>query len=810
MTEPIEDLPPNDESLAVQTLDATTLKPPKTRVGPVWAVRNRIAKMRRNDDTRAIRRDKIQKWIDGARPYSADKLRDVGQGDRTNFNPREAEAMLDQAKSPYYSLVFRNPRYASLRCTYGTSRQQQAEWSDKIAASFHQMLDEWDEFDENMQLKFAGMILFGVGITMFPDDETWQWQTRKMNEFLVPDGVPASIKKLPEACYFRKISPVDLFKLIDKEASSKAMGWFPDRVKRAIIKVAPTATMTGSMGASSFGSEWTEEYTASLRRGDVMWNTEEAQIRLAGYLIKEFDGRVTHCILIDEPVPASPTTIDDEHLLLFKKIGQFKCFDQVVQPFFHDIGTGEWHSVRALGPKIRDLTIANARLFCTMIDGAMKGSVFLFQALEATGEEVSQMIEIAGANIIPSTLKLEQNRIADSLEGPINVRREVQNTLQTTTAQFMARVSGENSEPTLGQAQLNHRNQQQLSESDSDRYLKRLDRLFKETLRRALVMGVKVYQKHHPEDEPPEEEYEEPTFSNDAEEGAYWLVKRAIDDNVPIDALDSKYICAVKATRGAGGGSPAAVDISTRELITLLPTMDERSRRNALRQRVAFLMGQNNVDEYYPPFDEAEMPDDNAALATLENNALRVEGGEVLITPLQDHVIHFGYHYKDSVEDLQALQQQGQQGQGGGRDPVQVLIHLHQAGPHMRGHLDQISGDVTRKNAYDQMDKAWNDLAKMTDQLQQQVEESLKSQQKPEPEMKPEMMAAIIKAKGDLQLKEFKVKGDLALKTEKQRQTNRLKDLNSSFQMELKRREMEVQNAIALQQAAQQPEPAAA
>lgn len=784
------DLPPTDESLAVQTLQVPSLEPPETRVGPTWALRNRIQRLRTNDEVRAKRRDKIQAWVDGARPYDSQRLLDNGMGDRTNFNPREAEAMLEAASAPYFSLVFRNPLYCSISCSYGTNRQQQAEWSDKISRSGHQMLDEWDEFDYQMQLKFQHMILYGIGLPMFTDDENWQWQARKMSEFLVPDDIPSSIKKLPEGVYFRKISPVDLFKLIDNEKTATDMGWFPMKVKKAIVKVAPQSTK--SLSGSMFGAEWSEEWTASLRRGDVLWNDENAQIRLAGYLIKEFDGRITHCILIDDPLVAET---DDEDLLIFKKIGQFENFEQVVQPFFHDIGTGEWHSVHALGPKIRDLTIANARLFCTMIDGAMKGSVFLFQALDSTGEEVSQMIEIAGANIIPHTLSLQQNKIADSLEGPINVRREVQSTLQTTSAQYLARTSGENSEPTLGQAQLNFRNQQQLSEADTDRYLKRFDRLLKEMFRRALIMGVRCYKKHHPEDAPPEDEYEVPSFPNDAEEGAYWFVKRCVDNNVPLDALDPKWICSVKATRGAGGGSPAAVDISTRELITLLPTMGERERRNALRQRVAFLMGQNNVDEYYPPFDQADMPDDNAALATLENNALRQEDGEVLITDLQDHVIHFTYHYADAVQDLQALQT-GQSKRG----PVQVLIHLHQAGPHMKAHLNQIEGDMTRKDQFDKMNAAWIQLSKATDQLQQQTEEALQAQQKQQaaqqPQPDPAMMAALVKVRGDLALKETKMKGDLALKAQKQQQMMRLKDLQSAADMSLKTREAQQQAAL--------------
>jgi hypothetical protein len=786
------DLPPTDESLAVQTLDPKTLKPPESRLGPAWAIRNRIFEMRKKDGTRSLRRDKIQRWIDGARPLSTTKLEKTGQADRTNFNPREAESMLEAAVAPYYSLIFRNPQYLSLENSYGTSKQLQTQWSNKIARNAHRMLDEWDEFSYNLKLKLYSMLLFGPGIVMFPDEENWQWQTRKLREFLVPDGIPASTKKLPEACYFREISPVDLYKLVENEEKAKEMGWYPDRVKKAIVKVAGQA-ITNVAGAGIFGDSWSEAYSASLRRGDSCWNTESAQIRLSGYFDKEFSGKISHCIFIDDPVPTSPRDLEDESLMLFKKVEQFESFEQIVHVFFHDVGTGEWHSVRAQGARIRDLTVANAILFCTMIDGAMKSSVFLLQAQDATSEEVSQMIEIAGANIIPSGLKLEQNRITDQLEGPMNVRREVQNTLQTTSAQYLARVSGENSEPTLGQAQLNFRNQQSLSESEADNYLKGMDRLFRETLRRALAMGIRCFKEHHPEDEPPEEYRDEvPTFPNDAEAGAYWLVRRCVlEDKIPIEALDWKWICNVRATRGAGGGSPAAVDMSTRELITLLPTMDERSRRNALRERVAFLMGHNNVDEYYPPFDEADLPDDNAALATLENNALRQEDGEVLITPLQDHVIHFTYHFSDCAQDLQALQS----GQSK-RNPVQVLVHLHNAGVHMRGHLNQIAGDETRKDKFEQMDGALIQLSKMTDQLQQQVMESLQSQQEPQGPS-PEMVSAVMKTQGELALKKQKQDAEIGMKADKQAATNHIKDVTSAFNMYLKNRESQAQLALA-------------
>jgi hypothetical protein len=571
------------------------------------------------------------------------------------------------------------------------------------------------------------------------------------------------------------INPVDLWKLIENEKAAKTMGWFPDRVKKALVKAAPVDLRS----ASGFGDVWSEEYQSSLRRGDVVWSGSTAEILVEDYLAREFDGRITHCIMIADGGEETPDRKEDEGLL-FKKIGRYECFGQVIRPAYFDIGTGEHHSVKGLGPKIFDFCMVSARTLCDIVDGARRAAGLVLEATDATGMQETQLVTINGATVIQPGFKVIQQRLGDNMQGVLEVRREMSGILQSNTGQYRERVALENQEPTLGQAQLNMRNQESLSESTMDRYCKFLDGLDREVLRRAMPLGLSLYKKRHKKDsvEMPEAYKEE----DEGKELAYWFVRTCIDEGVPQEALDMKYICSVKAARGLGSGSPAAMDMATQGLLGLAPMFDERGRTNALRARTAVFVGQGNVDEYVLPFNEQETPGRQHQIATDENNALRNIDGEVLPIYSDNHPIHFGIHYADAFQHVQDVQE----GKG---DPVSLLTHLHQAGVHMKAHLDGMEKDPSRKNQLEQMTKAWLVLTKMADKLQQNLEEQAKAQQASQPQQQqqvdPAMASAMAKVAGELSLKKQKQDGEFALKADKQAFTKRMKDLETAHKIRL-------------------------
>jgi hypothetical protein len=241
-----------------------------------------------------------------------------------------------------------------------------------------------------------------------------------------------------------------------------------------------------------------------------------------------------------------------------------------------------------------------------------------------------------------------------------------------------------------------------------------------------------------------------------------------------------KNIRKVHAVRSLGYGSPQLRDMATKELVGMIPLMDEVSRNHALRTRAASLpgIGQSMVDQFFPPIEKMGVPEAHASFATTENNALRTLGGKALVEPQQNHSIHFDTHAKD----IQAHQQEQP-------DPAQLLIHLEQAGPHMAKHLQYISGDPTRKAEVKQKQAQLDGLAKMTDQLSQQVQEAAQAAQQgngQQPQQDSETLVGLAKVHGELGLKAEKQQGDMLLKARKQMVDEKLKDAKTAAEIRRK------------------------
>ena len=242
----------------------------------------------------------------------------------------------------------------------------------------------------------------------------------------------------------------------------------------------------------------------------------------------------------------------------------------------------------------------------------------------------------------------------------------------------------------------------------------------------------------------------------------------------------------------------------------------------------------HSVDSFFPPIEKSGVPNSHAALAVLENNALRTQGGKALVEPMQNHSIHFDTHMQDAMAHAQQgglgmpqlppqpqstgpsglmgptigmngnnasapgsappsptpplppsrngvpQQPQGQNGGAPAEDPMKILIHLENAGPHMFQHLQALQGDPTRQQEVMQKQKQLDQLGKMSDQLHQQVTQQMEAQAANAPQQPgqpdPDMVAKMTKVKGDLAIKEQKMQADHDLKIRKQQFNETLAD----------------------------------
>lgn len=767
-----------DAVATIETKDeGKTYSIPESRIGSARDAQQTITTLREAEIVRSRRRAKFNGMLNGNPPWPA-LLRMKGQGERANFTLREAEGFMASAKTPYYALAFKADRFIQLTLEYGAADPATVgEWERKIATRYQYANEDDDTLDTHMQRSQFQMIAHGSGPMVWEDDYDWKATSRMAGQLLLPTDSSADIDDWETVGCERSYLPSKLWKIIKDEGKAAALGWNVPETKRAIMEASPEDLR------KRFATGW-EYYEAEIRKGATGFDSKSKRIFVADLYQKEFTGRISQFIVVcqegQKPVLDSSSendATDSKTGFLFRKIGKYDSFSRIICPFLYDVGPdGQWHSVKGAGPKVFDFYSASDRLTCRALDGAMKASGVIVRAKDAKALSEAAFTDVAGGTVIGPDYEVEQQRIAPNLEGPLSMKRDLQLTLQSNTGQYKQRVSEENQEPTLGQAQLNVQQQAVLGDHDASRYVKQLDRFVRERFRRILAMGEKLYRSRKGLAPSKNERVLTPS-----EEGALKFYRGCVEkDGVPPQVLKFENFCRIRAGRLPGNGDSMTRMMISEKLLGLLPMVDERGRNFILRSNVSGLAGETWADAIVPPYSTPQVVDSNVSVATMENNFLKLPNAEVAVDPQQDHVTHFGIHE-------QSVGQHAQQVQAGQDDPHNLLLHLEQAGPHMAEHISKIAGDPTRKQQVKAMQDSWETMSKTADQLKQQLDaaDQAAAANQPAQQADPALIAALAKVTGDLQIKQQKMQGDMALKSQKQTFTLRQKDIETAHKIRL-------------------------
>ena len=742
------------------TLDPETGKRPDSRIGNAGNARSLVQRLKFEDETRMYRYTKQQGLMDGNPPWNGQKLIDLGQGHRANFNLRESEGIVEAAKTPYYDLVFEVPYFAQwVFDVEGADIHKLNEWGDIATEEYNDLLAGWGGFDNEFQLHQWQMIVNGVGPLFWPHYIGWQSEAAKARKVLVPQETKANVNQLELLVILHSYRADELEQFYQKGGTDdpKADGWNIPLCRQAIIDSAQREMR------QEWGMENYDLYQRAIRAGDIFYGIHRSdRIYVASLFVKEFGGKVSHYMITDQNLGHENEDYDmlgDETGYLFKRHNKYDDFSQVVCPFFFDSGPdGTWHTIKGLGPKIYDFCDVSNRTFCQMLDGAVIGSGVVLEAQDANAINETQIALVGGASVVSPGYKVVQTRIAENLEGSMNMRRELLGVMTQNIGSYRQREESK-PKPTYGQEQMAFQYEAMLNKGAVNRYYNNYDKWQRETVRRVL----------------------DPLQSADIPGGqeAIDFIKRCVVRGIPKEILVFKNIKTVIATRSLGYGSPQLRDMATNELVRLIPYMNEVGRNHALRSRASALpgIGMRSVDEYFPPIEKAGVPNAHTALAVLENNALRQQGGKALVEPMQNHSIHFDTHYPDVVGHAQDPK----------AHPVEKLIHMENAGPHLFQHLEHLKGDPTRKQEVKDKEKKMDELGKISDQLHQNVTEAMQAQPQngQQPPQDPEAAAKMAKVTGELGLKAKKQEGEMKLKERKQSHNQMLQDKKTAVGIKL-------------------------
>ena len=759
----------NHSPLELKGLDPVTGEVPCARVGDVDAARSIYLSLKKADEGSSRNRALIDGMFNGAPPFNANDLKEVGQGERTNLDFGEAAALKDQALAGYYDLTNSVDMLARVRTTYG-SPEQAAEWSEIIGEEFHRTLRGWSEFEFNHQRLSDYFVSHGVGVSYFEDELDWRWRVTGLNEFRIPRGTRASEAEIEVATVDREYRADELYGFIRDPEIAASLGWDVATVKEALKRACAQDTTT-SLG------DW-EKLEVELKNNDILYGTAKSKVvKVVHMWVKEFCGCVSHLIFLQEPLPTDVGAIKES--FLYRKEKRFDSPTQCWVTFTYGVGNGTYHGIRGLGFKIYPHIQVLNRLRCGMVDGALLSSSLIVQPSDSSTRALDDLtLTYYGPYaLFPPGLKIVDKAVPNLQQNIIPVINDMAMQMSNNTGAYQTRANtgDSNQARTAYEVKAQLQKEAVLSNASINLFYHPWKRLLTEVFRR---LTRRDYNAREP-----------------GGKEAVEFRKRCLKRGVPEEAIHR--VIHVEPVRAIGYGSPAMRMAAIDETMSIFGSLDEMGRINLLRDRVAARFGQEVVDRYIPSPQTTLRPPMDFKIAVLEN-ATMSSGSPIPVSPGENHFIHASTH-------LNAMDQLDRAVAEGASNPMEALSAFKMFLPHLGEHLAQLGSDLVRKDQVALMRQRHQQLSasaqRLADELQAMQENQQKAQQAEaerqqtalmaeyqamqkklaeSEQLSPEAQQRLLERRAELQMKIEKHQADLQMKDAQTAQKLALEDAKAA------------------------------
>jgi len=745
-------------------------KPPENRLGDANDSQQLFSQLIYRNQIRSKLNAQVQGAIDGNKPLNQASLEKEGLGFLTNVNWRLLEGDVNSAQVPFYMLFADVPNYICVRVN--PPNYQPVEWeqmSQIIEEELTTLLNEWDPFDFRMQLGIRNGQSFGTGPLFFINKEDFRFEVAPQNTVYVDDEVTQDLSKLNLLYLYYEWTVTELYEAICQEGAEEF--WDIEAVEQILTQTCNTAAQTGGWQRARNWVYWQNK----LRDHDTWFWTIDSKVCTAWGYIKEFKkkgdsrGKITRTLIVVDPSTASGK-------YLYKKTGEFDNWDQIIHPFFSEIGNGHWNGVKGLGIKAFNARDAQNRLKNRLVDAAMIGAQVILQAKDEKALESFQIGQLGPYSVINQELTPAQFPIASVLDKPMAVSQMLEFDLRSNIGNLRQNMSNPGSVQPVSaeQASITAAYENQLSLGQQTMWLRQLDKLYREMCARLFVEPRKATENY------PLEEWEELATA---------FHKRCRDRGVPAAAF--KHVKSIKAYRTIGRGSEylkQQQSVAVYNLFRSDPNVPEGVVVKALRGAAASIIGQAAMSMLWPSQEMTMSPTDDASKAQDENAGM-LWAVEPIWTPDQNNYAHAATHLQFGIARLQMVSQQQM-------DPAQYLQFAQVALPHVKFTIEKIPGDRKKGTAYQAMWNAYQQWEAQTVQLDQQFSAQQQAQAEEQQRqqliqqqamqtgqmMDPESQLEMARIQSDFELGKMKIQADAQLKgakTQQQLQTNALKTQQS-------------------------------
>jgi hypothetical protein len=727
---------------------------PASRLNDPISVHAIVQQLIRANRKRSRTDSQVAGLMDGNPPYLASELKINGTSWRCNTNWRIGEAFKNVALTSYWDVVSEAKEYAQVRTAHGNPEQRE-KWSGIITEEFDklnrrncQTVDQ--SLNYMLRLSHHDMVLYRCGPVMYDDTLNFRARAIQCNQLLVPDGTPACVNEWTLAVVRVAETADRLYSFIRNPKLAEKIGYDVKAVRKSLLDAVPNAIWNTWPRQHRYDWEW---YEQRLRNNDLYEASISHMIPLAHVYWREFpkegqaEGRISHAIVVED---------DHSEAFLFRSVGRFANWHQVIHPFYYDTGDGSHHSVKGLGIKAYGALETYNRMQCHAVDSAIWDSASHWQANDSVSLNNSAVVPMGPFLIHPPGLTLLPFAPSGKLDGLVAIKEDVKNTLTANLSQYRQDVrqrrAANSEQPTARQISYEATNEQTITRSGITWYLEQLDDFYGERYRRAANPNL--------------------VDENPGGREALAFQKACLDRKVPREAIAK--IESVKATRTVGYGSADSRLQTFLRMIQMLPMYNEQGRQRIIRDLTVAEVGRTNADRYITPEDET--PEMSSQHSQAQDKVAVMKLGIMpLVTPDQNPVVFAGTYLQAAAQAAGSLQQ--------GADLMEVFGFISVAGPAIRAQLDRIANDPSRKTVYEALNEQWEALAKLHEKLEQQVQkqsaqngERRMKQQQQMNEQTMDFMLRQRELQGKLAISERKAAGNAQLRRETAMSNQRIKE----------------------------------
>jgi hypothetical protein len=672
----------------LETLDKESFEAPESRIKDAYAGWQVYDKMRQDDNSRSKARANVQKMLDGSPPLKQEALIAAGQGHRTNVNWLEGDAARSQALAPFFDLVYSVDTLASIRTEEGDA-QEKDDRSAIISEEFHKMLMNWSQFSNRVQEVADGFVVWGLCFPYFDNTLSWKFKVGRLGRVKIPDGTPLDEDEFSIVCIEQDMCPAELYRNTISPVSGDR-GWKGDACKRAIVHYAGSASANRT-------DNW-EDIQAKVKNNDLYLSHGPGaqRIPVVHHLVREFSGKISHYIGLQESGLSTVGRDHKEGEWLFEHPGEFSDINQALVMFNAGVGNGTVHSVRGLGYKIYSIIQTLNKVRCNAVDAANLGMGVIAQPETANAQVDMGMTRITpggGLNILPANIKLVPNASPDLSRSGFPIMQEMQRLVAGNSGNFQThQVNPSNVERTKAEINLQAERDSILQNNMLNMWYVPWEKLLKQIYIRAI---------------------------KGQDDTSKAFIDQCIKRGVPKEALSN--FSTVKAKRAAGNGSPQLRSMAQEKILGVSGSFDENGRYSATRDFIMSVPGVDldSVNRYMP------MPEPRPTLdhefAQLENATISL-GQDIQVQSTQNHLVHAQEHIKKLMQDIQMITEQQ-------ADPAQLIQGDIAILEHTKDHAEFSEGDKQREVEWGQVNQQIQQIEAFLDKVEQETVQQQQAEQ---------------------------------------------------------------------------------